>query len=71
MPVMNGVEAAREFRARVQRRQLKDVPIVALTAYNDEKVSCIQAGMKRFLTKPATVCALTEVFEDLKNGKLN
>jgi CheY-like chemotaxis protein len=26
----------------------KTIPIVALTAYNDERESCINAGMKRF-----------------------
>ena len=39
---------------------------MALTAYSDEKKACLQAGMKKFLTKPASVEALTEVFEDLE-----
>lgn len=26
----------------------KQIPIVALTAYNDEKDVCLKAGMKRF-----------------------
>ena len=26
----------------------KKIPIIALTAYNDEKQNCLKAGMKRF-----------------------
>jgi CheY-like chemotaxis protein len=38
---------------------------VALTAYNDEKLSCINAGMSRFLTKPASSADIREVLQDL------
>ncbi len=33
----------------------KQVPIIALTAYNDEREQCLSVGMKRF-RKPDDLC---------------
>jgi hypothetical protein len=30
---------------------VKKIPIVGLTAYNDERDTCLKVGMKRFCTK--------------------
>lgn len=51
MPVMDGYEAIRQLRTKLN---LKDVPIVALTAsaMEDEKVKALRAGATEFATKP-------------------
>ncbi len=51
MPVMDGYEAIRQLRNKLN---LKDVPIVALTAsaMEDEKVKALRAGATEFATKP-------------------
>ena len=49
MPILNGLEAARILCSQMNKGELKKkIPIVALTAYNDEKQKCLSVGMKRF-----------------------
>lgn len=54
MPIMNGIEATIKLCKLMKEGKLKDIPIVGLTAYNGERVACLKAGMKRFLTKPTS-----------------
>lgn len=56
MPVMNGIEATRNIR-----RNDPNIPIIALTAYDEEdiKESSFNAGVNYFLAKP---CRREELF---------
>jgi PAS domain S-box-containing protein len=64
MPVMDGIEAAREIRAGDARSGRARTPIVALTAdaLEDGRRACREAGMDGFLTKPVDPAELEEMF---------
>ena len=51
MPVMDGVEAAKQIRAN---KDLQSIPIIALTALAmaGDKERCLEAGMNDYLSKP-------------------
>lgn len=53
MPIMDGFEATRSIRSD---EQLKQLPILALTAYasKEDKERCLTAGCNEFLSKPVT-----------------
>jgi len=66
MPVLDGWEATRIWRARETRlRQNQRLPIVALTAgaAAGERERCLQAGMDDYLSKPFTREALGELVD--------
>jgi signal transduction histidine kinase len=66
MPVLDGWEATRIWRARETRlRQNKRVPIVALTASAaaGERERCLDAGMDDYLSKPFTRESLGELVD--------
>jgi signal transduction histidine kinase/BarA-like signal transduction histidine kinase len=66
MPVLDGWEATRLWRARETRlRQNQRVPIVALTASAaaGERERCLQAGMDDYLSKPFSREALGELVD--------
>jgi len=62
MPIMTGLEASKEIRARERRSteihpgkpQNYRIPIIALTAnsFREDKEACIASGMDDFLSKP-------------------
>ena len=53
MPVMNGIEAARNIR-RKEKNGGKEIPIIAMTAQSEResKESCSLAGMNAYISKP-------------------
>eukprot|EP00347_Sterkiella_histriomuscorum_P014284 403361468 len=71
MPILNGLEASRQMVQMMSNGILKKkIPIVALTAYNDEKAKCLAVGMKRFLTKPAKSAELRQILNEILTGKI-
>jgi signal transduction histidine kinase/CheY-like chemotaxis protein len=66
MPVLDGWEATRQWRARETRlRQSQRTPIVALTAgaAAGERERCLDAGMDGYLSKPFTREALGDLVD--------
>ena len=66
MPVLDGWEATRIWRAREARlRQNQRVPIVALTASAaaGERERCLEAGMDDYLSKPFSRESLSELVD--------
>jgi predicted ATPase/signal transduction histidine kinase/CheY-like chemotaxis protein len=67
MPVMDGLEAAREIRRREQGTG-RHVPIIAATASatTDIVEQCAVAGMDHFLSKPLRLDALRELLRPIQ-----
>jgi len=62
MPVMDGIEAARQIRNSRSKVLNHDIPIIALTAnaMQSDRESCLAAGMNDFVPKPIMMSALRE-----------
>jgi signal transduction histidine kinase/CheY-like chemotaxis protein len=73
MPVMDGLEATRQIRAR----QLTGAPIVAMSAgvTAEEQQRCREAGMDDFIAKPISAQAVVQTIRkfgiDVRSGPLN
>lgn len=54
MPRKDGYQACREIREWEQQHQLKQLPIIALSAnvMSDVQEKCIEAGFSDYVTKP-------------------
>ncbi|MFD2671398.1 PAS domain S-box protein [Marinicrinis sediminis] len=63
MPVMNGLEATKQIRAKLPRE--KQPIIVALTAYvqKTDEQACLECGMQDFLRKPIQSDEVVRVFK--------
>ena len=69
MPVMDGLEATREIRAREKNRETR-FPILAMTAsaMKGDRDSCLEAGMDDYLSKPIRP---EELYSKIENYALN
>lgn len=66
MPVLDGLEATRRIRAIEAEEGLgAHCPIVALTAnaFDEDRITCLEAGCDEFLTKPVAKTALLAVLQ--------
>jgi two-component system sensor histidine kinase RpfC len=65
MPVMNGLEATRQWR-EIEAED-KRIPIIALTANSTtlERNQCFEAGMDQFITKPVSQTRLMEIIQEV------
>jgi signal transduction histidine kinase/CheY-like chemotaxis protein len=68
MPILGGIEATRDLRARNIT-----IPIVALTANaaDQDRDLCLEAGMNDFVPKPLTLPTLGRLLLRAKNGELS
>lgn len=67
MPGMDGLEATRRIRTEEKFSHLRNIPIIALTAYAmaGDKEKCLQAGMDSYLAKPVDVKHLNKLLQEL------
>ncbi|MCG9647120.1 response regulator [Vibrio brasiliensis] len=66
MPVMDGYEATHRIRSGASGDQVKNIPIIALTAnaMESDRNACKKAGMNDFLTKPVNRDLLKKKLSD-------
>ncbi|CAN5606869.1 N/A [soil metagenome] len=64
MPEMNGIEACRMIK---KNEQMKNIPVLFLTADNDEytSLSAVEAGGDHFVTKPIRPSILMGMIHEL------
>ena len=64
MPEMNGIEACRMIK---KNEHMKDIPVLFLTADNDEylSLSAVEAGGDHFVTKPIRPSILIGMIHEL------
>ena|GEM_PF-239143 len=62
MPVMDGMEAARQIRG-MKRSDASTVPIIAMTAnaFEEDRQACLHAGMNEHVAKPIDINVLKKV----------
>ena len=72
MPNLDGIQAAKqimEYQFELQRSdpERKMVPIVAVTAYEDDETltKCLEVGISRVLNKPVSIDKLDAVVREL------
>ncbi|MBU3693727.1 MAG: PAS domain S-box protein [Rhodocyclaceae bacterium] len=72
MPVMDGMQAAREIRRVENQRRADRVPMIALTASveAERRHLAIEAGMDSFVMKPLDVAILKAEIARLTSGKV-
>jgi CheY-like chemotaxis protein len=63
MPVLDGLEATRLWRAREGQEGRSRTPIIAMTAnaMASDRDACLGAGMDDYLAKPVTLAALDDI----------
>lgn len=67
MPILDGLEAARQIRTQEAERARRRVPILALTANTlaEDREACLAAGMDGFLIKPVDPDKLAEILANV------
>ena len=70
MPVMDGVEATRAIRNEPEFAEVRDVPIVAMTAYamSGDKERFLAEGMDDYVSKPVEVDKLHRILAGISEG---
>lgn len=63
MPLMDGHTATREIRLRERQREIRRVPVIAMTAnaMAEDRERCIASGMDDYLAKPHEIGALAAI----------
>lgn len=70
MPVMSGIEAARQIRAKEKASSIDTpayTPIIAMTAHDEEteRTACLVVGMDGFITKPIDIKTINQTIREI------
>jgi CheY-like chemotaxis protein len=70
MPVMSGIEAARQIRAKEKALSIETpayTPIVAMTAHDEEteRTACLVVGMDGFISKPINIKTILQTIQEV------
>ena len=70
MPVMSGIEAARQIRAKEKASSIDTpayTPIIAMTAHDEEteRTACLVVGMDGFITKPINIKTIHQTIQEI------
>jgi CheY-like chemotaxis protein len=67
MPELDGIETTRIIRTSEIYRHVRNIPIIALTAYAmaGDKDKCLEAGMDSYLAKPVDIKVLEKRLKTL------
>ena len=70
MPVMSGIEAARQIRAKEKASSINTpayTPIIAMTAHDEEteRTACLVVGMDGFITKPIDIKTIDKTIREI------
>ena len=57
MPIMDGFESAQNINKLVESNDFVKSTIIGYTCYEGDKEKCLQNGMNKFLSKPASETA--------------
>ena len=65
MPLMDGVEATRAIRKKIEEGEWKELVVVGCTAYEgaDKFETCIKAGMNMVVKKPLNKAKFIEILK--------
>ena len=68
MPVMDGWEATKRILKLIEEGKIKDLVIVACTAFEDAEnlMKCGEAGMKYIIQKPVNADKLSDLLKKLQ-----
>ena len=65
MPVMDGWEATQRLKQLMEEENIRQIPIIACTAYCDEKSKqkCYDAGMEEIVSKPLSKAKIIDILK--------
>jgi len=63
MPIMDGYSAAKELRRLMENKTIPSIPIVAITAFPDQRSKCLQSSMDDFVNKPASAPIIKQILK--------
>ncbi len=74
MPVMSGIEAAQQIRAKEKASAIDTppyTPIIAMTAHDEEteRTACLVIGMDGFITKPIDIKTIHKTIQEIIERK--
>ena len=73
MPIISGIEAARQIRAKEKASSIDTpiyTPIIAMTAHDQEteRTACLVVGMDGFISKPIDIKTLNQTIQEIIEG---